>query len=389
MMQMNKSKYILTIIVSVILGSFLAVGIVIAGLKINGLSLVSSETAELVESLSKNFNKMPDIHKTIIEEGIFTLDEKKASDNVYKALVKSLGDPYSEYLTEKEVKEWEESLSGEFSGVGINFHKKDGRLVVIKTIEGSPASNADIKPGDFILKADGKAYEESDEMARHIRGPEGTKVVVTFERDGVQKDIELTRAKVKEHTVNTKELSPTMGYIQITGFEDGTAKEFDKALGEFQTKGYTSMVIDLRGNAGGYTSEGIEIADKLLPEGTITYMENKKGEKEYYNSDVKQTKIKYALLVDENTASTSEILAAAIKDNKGGPIVGTRTYGKGIVQTTFKFSDGSALKLTILQYFSPKGKTIHKKGVNPDYVVEYVNDSEQDVQLEKAMEVLK
>ena len=179
------------------------------------------------------------------------------------------------------------------------------------------------------------------------------------------------------------------GYILIKSFEEGTSEEFETELSAFEKQGVKSMIIDLRDNGGGYIDEGIKIADRLLKEGTITYMEDVNGKRKYYNSDEKATKIKYVVLVNENTASTSEILTAAIKDNKGGKIVGTKTFGKGIVQETTKFKDGSSLKLTVLRYFSPKGKVIHKKGIVPDVKVELDVNAGVDNQLKMAQTVLK
>ncbi|SFE21661.1 carboxyl-terminal processing protease [Peptostreptococcaceae bacterium pGA-8] len=389
MIQINKKKFISSIVLAAIIGGIVVGGGIMAALSLKGLSLVSAKEAKEMKGILDVFGKFPAIQETVEGKGIFKIDKAKAQDDVYKAYVNALGDKYSEYLNAEEAKEWEESLSGEFSGVGVNFREEDGVFVVIKTIEGSPASKEDIKAGDIIEKVDGKTYSEHIEMAKAIRGEEGSKVTLTLSRDGESKDITMVRGTVKEKTVTAAILDDNIGYIRILSFEEGTAKEFKEAVSQLESKGVEKAVIDIRENFGGYTKEGIDIADMLLPEGTITYMKDKKGKKEYFNSDVNRTKLKYSLLVNENTASTSEILAAAVKDNKGGPVVGTKTFGKGIVQNTYKFNDGSALKLTIMQYFSPKGKTIHKKGVKPDYVVELPENAESDVQLAKAVELLK
>lgn len=390
MFKLQKRRYILSILAAGFIGAVLMGGLIFLGLKVNGLALVSHKSAVEMKTILQNYGKLPELREVILGKSIYKLEEEKSADEVYKALVASLGDPYSEYLNKKEAKEWEESLSGEFSGVGINFHEtEEGTFQVVKTIEGSPAAGADVKEGDLILEVDHKTFDDVTKMAKAIRGKEGTKVVLTMSRDGEKKEIILVRAKVKDKTVIKEMITEDIGYIRISSFEDGTGADFESELNSLDTKGVKKLIIDLRGNGGGYTKEGIKIADRLLPEGTITYMEDKLGKKEYYNSDVKSTNMKYVLLVDRNTASTSEILAAAIKDNKGGPLVGEKTYGKGVVQSTYKFKDGSALKLTIMQYFSPKGETINKKGIEPDYPVALPEDGSSDTQKDKAVELLK
>ena len=197
------------------------------------------------------------------------------------------------------------------------------------------------------------------------------------------------RAEVTENSVDGTVLDGDIGYIRIASFAKKTAEEFKTELASMESKNVKGLIIDIRQNGGGYAEQGITIADMLLPECTITYMEDKQGKKKYYNSDESSTDLPYVLLVDENTASTSEILAAAVQDNKGGKLIGETTFGKGIVQVEYSFEDGSALKLTTHQYFSPNGKKIHKKGVKPDVVVKYDIGSGKDAQLARAKKILK
>lgn len=376
--------------VAFLLGVIFTITALFIGAKLGNWFIVRGDEQGVIKAISKEYSNLPQILNLIDKKSIFKFNDKKAKDAALKAIVASLGDEYSEYLTKKETAAWESYLNGEFSGIGISFQKNDnGEYQVTEVFKNSPAENAGIKSGDIILKVDGKLYDTSEEMSEHIRGKNGTKVELVLRRDNKEINATMTRETVKEKTVYGKVLDDGSGYILIKSFEEGTSEEFETELSAFEKQGVKSMVIDLRDNGGGYIDEGIKIADRLLKEGTITYMEDVNGKRKYYNSDEKATKIKYIVLVNENTASTSEILTAAIKDNKGGKIVGTKTFGKGIVQETTKFKDGSSLKLTVLRYFSPKGKVIHKKGIVPDVKVELDVNAGVDNQLKMAQTVLK
>lgn len=372
------------------LGVVITLIVIFAIAKIGNFVIVHGDESGVIKTIAKEYSNLPKILDAIDRKSIFEFNEKNAKDAALKAVVDSIGDEYSEYLTKKETDEWESYLNGEFSGIGISFQKNDnGEYQVTEVFKDSPAEKADIKAGDIILKVDGNVYNTSEEMSEHIRGKSGTTVELVLMRNNKEIKASITRETVKEKTVYSKVMDDGNGYIMIKSFEDGTAKEFETELSAFEKQGIKSMVIDLRDNGGGYIDEGMEIADRLLKEGTITYMEDVKGKRKYFNSDEKATKIKYTVLVNENTASTSEILTAAIKDNNGGKIVGTKTFGKGIVQETTKFKDGSSLKLTVLRYFSPKGKVIHKKGIKPDVEVKFDPSSGTDNQLEMAKSLLK
>lgn len=373
-----------------ILGVALTLITIFAIAKIGNFVVVHGDENGVIKTIAKEYSNLPKILDTIDKKSIFEFNEKNAKDAALKAVVDSIGDEYSEYLTKKETDEWESYLNGEFSGIGISFQKNDkGEYQVTEVFKDSPAEKSGIKIGDIILKVDGNLYKTSEEMSEHIRGESGTTVELILMRNNKEIKASITRETVKEKTVYAKVMDDGSGYIVIKSFEAGTAKEFETELSAFEKQGIKSMVIDLRDNGGGYIDEGMEIADRLLKEGTITYMEDVKGKRKYFNSDEKATKIKYVVLVNENTASTSEILTAAIKDNNGGKIVGSKTFGKGIVQETTKFKDGSSLKLTVLRYFSPKGKVIHKKGIKPDVEVKFDPSSGTDNQLEMAKSLLK
>lgn len=385
MIKIKKNRLVL-IIIGVILATLLTTaGVFYLYSNLADVTFIKKSTYEEMKLISDKYQKLYKIQNTLNQDGLWDVDEDVQMEAIYDGLMGSLNDEYSSYMNAGEVKEWEDYLNGSFSGVGINFKKNDkGEFEVVGIIEDSPAASSEIKTGDILLKVDGKEYDDINKLAQAIRGKEGSKVEITYIRDGKQKNVTLVRAIVKEKTVYSSEIDG-VGYIAIKAFEEGTADEFKSELAKLENKQIKNLVIDIRNNGGGYTDEGIKIADMLLPECTITYMEDKHGKKTTYNSDEKRTSLNYVLLVNENTASTSEILAAAIKDNKGGAIVGTTTFGKGIVQGTYDLKDGTAIKLTIMQYFSPNGDKIHKVGVKPDYEVKISDDTKTDVQFEKAV----
>ena len=389
---MKKKRFVL-LIVGVVLSTILVVGggfYLYAGA--NDLVLVSKTEYEQGVELTEKYGKLYQLQKTVEENFLWEVDSEAQMDEIYKTAVESLGDKYSYYMTEEEYKDWSDMVTGTFTGVGVVFTQDDeGIYVVNRVIEGGPAQQAGIEPGDILVKVDGKTYDDSNQMAAAIRGDAGTTVKLTYKRDGKTKTVEMIRAEVTELSVYSSVLEEgkkSYGYIQITSFEAETAKQFQTELDAMEKKDLQGLIIDLRNNPGGMVDQCVEIADMLLPEAVITYTEDKNGEKETYNSDEHSTKLNYVVLVNENSASASEIIAAAIKDNKGGPLVGTTTFGKGIIQGTMGFDDGSAMTLTIMQYFSPNGTKIHKVGVEPDYVVELPEDAKTDKQLEKAMELL-
>ena len=222
-----------------------------------------------------------------------------------------------------------------------------------------------------------------------IRGKEGTSLKPTYKRDDSKKTVTIVRDTIQIESVKSKIRKDNIGYIRISSFIETTAEDFKKALNEMETARVKGVVIDIRNNGGGLVNEGLEVADKLLGKCTLVCYVDNKGNKTYSYSDKDKTDMPYVLLVDGATASTSEILTAAVKDNNGGKIVGTKTFGKGIIQNTSQFKDGSALKLTVMQYLSPDGNKIHKKGIEPDYVVKLKKNDDTDYQLNKAVELLK
>lgn len=354
--------------------------------KIGGFTFVNADDYKKAAILEEKYEKLYFIQDKIEKEAYFGSSTDQQMDAAYKAMVKTLGDKYSEYFNPKEAKEWENYVDAKFYGIGVVFSQNDkGDFVINEVIDESPAKAAGLKKNDLILEVEGKTFKDSNSLKKAIQGEQGSSVKVTYSRDNERKTVSITRGEVKEITVKSATLKNNIGYIRISTFAEDTAKEFKKELASMEKKNVKGVVIDLRSNGGGYADQGIKIADMILPEGTITYIKDKKGKKTNFNSDENTTKLKYVLLTDKNSASTSEIVTGAVKDNKGGKIVGTRTYGKGVMQAEYPFKDGSALKITTHQFFTPKGNVINKKGIEPDYVVELDKDGKTDNQLEKAM----
>ncbi len=393
MMKMKKNRFIL-LVVSVVLTSLLmAGGIFYLYASANDLVVVSKSDYEAAMEISKKYEKLYQIQQTEASKFLWDVDTEAQMDELYKTAVESLDDKYSYYMTKEEYEDWSNMVTGTFTGVGVVFTQDDeGRYIVNRVLEDGPAEQAGMKAGDVLLEVDGKTYDDSNQMAAAIRGDAGTTVKLTYKRGGKRNTVEMIRAEVTELSVYSevfKEGKKSYGYIQITSFEAETAKQFEAELSAMEKEDIQGLIIDLRNNPGGMVDQCVDVADTLLPEAVITYTEDKNGEKETYNSDEHCTKLNYVLLVNENSASASEIIAAAVKDNQGGPLVGTKTFGKGIIQGTIGFDDGSAMTLTIMQYFSPNGDKIHKAGVKPDYVVKLPNDAKTDLQLEKAVELLQ
>ena len=374
------------------------VGFVVAGvigtvfLISNDSVILSNKQYENLKYMTDKYSKTEQLYNTIQENYYKTVEDEPLLEGMYKGLFYGLKDPYSEYLTSREYQDLMVNTMGEFEGIGVTITgDSNGNIVIVSTIEGTPADQAGLKTGDVITMVDNEPYSgaELSKAASAMRGEKGTKVTITYWRGGVTTDVILTRAKIIDQSVYSKILSEDVGYIRITQFEKNTDKDFEAVLKELEGANVKGIIIDIRNNGGGLIDSGIEIADMLLGEGTITYLENNQKERTYYNSNDSTTSIPYILLINEGTASTSEILAAAVQDNGGGIVLGTKSFGKGVVQSVEMLPDGDAIKLTVMQYYSPKGNTIHGKGVIPEIVVENIEETVKDEPLEKAIELLQ
>jgi carboxyl-terminal processing protease len=314
----------------------------------------------------------------------------------YKGMFASLGDRYTVYYTADEYLRQSENTQGEFSGIGATISMDEsGYLTVIEVLPGSAAEAGGLLAGDIIASINGASYEGQDlnGAVALLHGEEGSQVRLLVRRDGEEFEKTLVRAKVVTPSV-TSELLPdsNIGYIRIALFANRTAEDFGAALRVMEEKQARGLVIDLRNNGGGLVDSGVEIADMLLDAGTVATVRSDKdgAESKSYTTQDGATSLPYVLLVNGDTASTSEILAGAVKDNGGGYIVGEQTTGKGILQRLERFKDGDGARITVARYFTPNGDAVHGVGISPDFTVENPdpNGDGPDMQLEKAIELL-
>lgn len=319
-------------------------------------------------------------------------------DGIFKGMVESLGDPYSEYYSKEELESLYQDSFGVYYGVGayVSLDTTTGLAKVSGIIADSPAEEADLRAEDIIYKVDdvdvtGMTLQETVSL---IKGDENTTVKLTLIRNGKEIEKEVTRRKVESPTVKFEMLDDGMAYIQITEFDTVTVDQFTEAMAMARGNDMKGLILDLRSNPGGNLSSVVSIAKQMLPKGLIVYTEDRDGNREEYSCDgSKELDVPMVVLVNGNSASASEILAGAIKDYGIGTLVGTTTFGKGIVQRPIELSDGSAVKLTISSYYTPNGINIHGIGIEPDVECEfdserYYSDEAYDNQLEKAKEVL-
>lgn len=324
------------------------------------------------------------------------ITEEEKENGMYKGLFESLGDVYSCYYTPEEYKILEEQTQGVYYGIGayVSQDVETGFCAISGVIKNSPAEEAGLMEGDIIYKVNGEDMTglELDEVVSNIRGEEGSEVTLTLVRDGKNMEVTLTRARVNTPTVDSEMLQDGIGYLQITEFDDVTTEQFNENMAQLKADGLKGLIIDLRGNPGGNVTTVCAIAEQLLPEGLIFYMEDKDGNKTEYKCDGADFDLPLVVLVNEYSASAAEILSGAVKDAGIGKLVGKKTFGKGIVQNVIPLEDGSAIKLTIANYYTRGGNDIHLKGVEPDVEVDldtdaYLDDG-TDTQLDKALEVL-
>lgn len=358
---------------------------------------------------SKAFaNKLDIIDEYIDNHYMNDYDKAKMLESALVGYVDGLDEPYSRYYPADEFEKYLENVEDSYVGIGVVITlDKDGNIVVIAPFEDSSAYEADVRPGDIVAAVDGVEYDDMNEAVKHIKnGEEGTTVNITFIRDGEILEKTIERRRVSSNSVKSEMLDGKIGYVRITSFnmnegtnDEDTFTEFKDEVEALQAQGMEKMIIDLRDNPGGILQVACNIADMILPEGIITYMEYKDGTREDFNSDENELDIPIAVLINENSASASEVLTGALKDYDKATVIGKTSYGKGIVQTVFPFLDGSGISLTVAKYYSPNGVCIHDIGIEPDIEVDMPEEfngmyasmieHDKDTQLQKAIEVLK
>ena len=358
-----------------------------------------SKENELVSEETQK--KMKSIDELIEQAYLYSDDMDKAElqEWLIKGYVQGLGDPYSVYYDEAETQSLMESTSGEFGGIGVVIQQDIDTMIMTFTnvYADSPGEKAGLKDGDILYKVDGEDVtgQNLDTVVSKIRGEKGTKVEITVYRKNTMEEYSctVTRDIIEVTTVAYEMKEDNIGYIIVSGFEQVTYKQFENAINDLNEQGMEKMIVDLRDNPGGNLSTVCEMLDLILPEGTIVYTEDKNQVREVITSDDKnQMQIPMAVLINGNSASASEIFAGAIQDYKMGTLIGTTTYGKGIVQNIYSLGDGTSLKLTTSEYFTPNGRNIHGIGIKPDIEVKYEYDAENptaDNQLQAAIKHLR
>lgn len=346
---------------------------------------------EVKRMIDKNYYKKADDYDVLI--------------GMLKGAVNSLKDPYSYYMTEDEYKKFNEETDGEFAGLGIYVSGSidDNLITVVAPMKGTPADRAGVKTDDKIIKINGKDFtaDKMDDAVKIMRGKPGEKVKITVLRrdeNGKAKfiDFEIVREIIKVQTVSSKLLKDNIGYISISGFDTPTYNDFDKQYKELKKQGMKKLILDLRNNPGGLLTTSTQVVNTFLDGGLIMYTLDKQNNKETINATKGADDIKIVVLVNKGSASASEIVAGALKDRKRATIIGTQTFGKGIVQTVFNMPDGEGLKLTTSAYYTPSGVNIHGKGIAPDIKVELnkevktisIDNLAKDNQIQKAIEIL-
>lgn len=394
----NNKKNIYRIIMLVIVTIFITMICTIIGftnyLKKDGnikYIISSVEASDLETEILK-------IRAVIDEYYLKDIDEQKLIDGAIKGYVEALGDKYTEYLVGEEWTEMETNTLGHYVGIGVYIanDSEKNQIVIISPMEGSPAEEAGIMPGDIITKVNDIEYsgEQIDVAADVMKGEAGTTVKLEIKRDNQTLTIDVQRREVRMNKVTSKTLDGNIGYISISSFDEGTASEFKENAQKLINDGAIKFIIDVRNNTGGIVSEALQIAEYIIPKDKLLMVTMNKDKKREETKSKEDNFIKgdIVLLINGNSASSTEILAGAIKDNNRGKLVGTKTYGKGVMQQILQLADGNALKITTEEFITPNGDKIDGIGIEPNEAIKLITDNEGnivDTQLQKAVEMLK
>lgn len=420
----DNKKFFLGIFVGIVVMVFLIAGLFELALESRTVRMLLFDTVKEMSTISSeetgseksgkvsgaaiDWNKVTDkeeeIYNTIDDYYLNGIDNDKMKDGIYKGMVDSLGDPYTVYYNSEEYKQFTSSSSGTYSGIGVAVSQNvtTGAITIVKTFKKGSGEKEGMKPGDVIYKVEGKKIEglELSKVVSMIKGEEGTFVKVTVLRDGKEIEFNLERKKLEVDTVNYRmedRSGKKIGYISVSEFDEVTASQFKSAISELSKEGMEGLVIDLRDNPGGLLDVTCEMLDRMIKKGLLVYTVDKYGKRvdeDATDSDSFDKPV--AILVNGNSASASEVFSGAMKDYKAATLVGTKTFGKGIVQSIVPFGDGTAMKVTVSKYYTPNGVNIHGTGIEPDVVVELSKDAtkngkydrKNDNQLDKALDVV-
>ena len=366
--------------------------------------LVALNLSPEVKDIVKTASKVVLLDKYIDKYYLSGTENVEMAEGIYKGYLDSLEDPYSVYYTKKEYQDLLETTTGTYCGIGavVSQNMDTGIITIVEPYEGSPAAEAGILPGDIIYKVEGEEVtgEDLTQVVAKMKGEEGTDVDVTVFRSSTNKyiDVTITRRQIEIETIDYEMLDNSIGYIEVTSFDGVTAEQFRNALDDLEKQGQKGLIIDLRDNGGGRLDIVVDMLDRMLPEGVLVSTKTREGKGATYEStDEEKFDKPLVVLMNGNSASASEVFAGAIQDYEAGTLVGTTSFGKGIVQTIFDLQDGSAVKLTTSEYFTPKGRNIHGDGLTPDVEVELDEDlltqlsieKEDDNQLQAAIEEIE
>ena len=357
---------------------------------VNGDVYIQSDAVTDSDGIGSEVEGKLNAIDSVLESFYFgDVDDETAKDNIYKAYLSSYGDKYTMYYTADEYKALKESTNGKFYGIGAVCQLSgEGGVLLVDVYDNGAGYQAGLRSGDRVVNVDGRDITDMElsSAVALIKGDKGTSVTLEVIRGTERLTFSAVRDAVEAKTVAYTLLDNNIGYLSISQFEEVTTKQFKAAVEDLQSQGMKGLVIDIRNNPGGLLDTVVGMLKYMLPDGLIVYTEDKQGNrKEYKGQDNDEFNLPLAVIVNGNSASASEIFAGAIQDYGKGTIIGTQTYGKGIVQTVKPLTDGSAIKFTIAKYFTPKGQDIHGKGVTPDMVVEYDTDADVDTQLDAAI----
>ncbi len=384
-MKEENSRFFKGMVTGIVLAILICAGILgvrqITQSKEGPTAAITQKKIKLIESL-------------VDEHYLDEVDENTLTDDMLKGLMNGLGDDYAAYYTADEYKEIMNTTQGDYRGVGMIMQQyaDTKEVLIVGVYEGTPAETAGIKAGDILEEVDDMVCTENDlnVIAAAIKNGSGDTVHMKLRRDEEEYEVDVEKAEIEVPVVGGKLLDDQIGYIQITQFTGLTSDQFAEQYKELTDQGMKALIVDLRNNPGGLLDSVVDTLRQILPEGMIVYTQTKDGTKKEYTCDGETPiEIPLTVLVNENSASASEIFAGAVHDHEIATLVGTKTFGKGIVQQTFPFTDGSAIKMTIAKYYTPNGVCIHGEGITPDVEVELPEDATEDVQLNKAIEVTK